>query len=86
MKVILNQTKAFKIYFWIKESGKLIKNGLKNFLTGSGLTSTNNKIVSIIKVIKSLEIRDILLKKTTRTVINQTVGFFRGFSWFVDKS
>ena len=43
---------------------------------GSGITLTNNEIKYIMKVIKSLENRGILLKKTTRKITSQEGGFF----------
>ena len=45
-------------------------------LIGSGIALTNNEIKDIIKVIKSLEKRDILLKGTTKKIINQKRRFF----------
>ena len=43
-------------------------------ITGSGITLTNNDINSI-KVIKSLENRGILLKRTTRKITSKEGGF-----------
>ena len=45
--------------------GKEIKKGISS-ITGSGTTLANNEIKDKIKVIKSLENREILLKGTTR--------------------
>ena len=44
-------------------------------MTGSGITLTNNKIKDI-KVIRSLEKREILLKGTTAKITSQEGGFF----------
>ena len=44
---------------------------------GSETTLTNNEIKYIIKVIKSLENRAILLKGTTRKIINQERRFLQ---------
>ena len=41
----------------------------------SWITLTNNKIKYILKVIKSLENREILLKGTTRKITSQQGGF-----------
>ena len=41
----------------------------------SWITLTNNKIKDILKVIKSLENREILLKGTTRKITSQQGGF-----------
>ena len=41
----------------------------------SWITLTNNKIKDILKVIKSLENRDILLKGTTRKITSEQGGF-----------
>ena len=49
-----------------------IKNKLSS-ITGSGLTLTNNEIKNIVKVIRSLENREILLKVTIRKIISQKV-------------
>ena len=46
-----------------------------NKITNSGIT-LKNRTKCIIKVIKSLENRGILLKETTRKIINQEGGFF----------
>ena len=45
-------------------------------VTGWGIMLTNNEIKDIIKVIKSLENRGILLKRTTKEVTSQKGGFF----------
>ena len=42
---------------------------------GLEITLTNNKIKDIMKVIKSLENRGILLKRTTRKITSQEGGF-----------
>ena len=42
-------------------------------ITGSGLTLTNNEIKNIVKVIRSLENREVLLKVTIRKIISQKV-------------
>ena len=47
----------------------------KEYITGSGITLTNNEIKDIIKVIKSLENREILLKGTTTKITSQEGGF-----------
>ena len=47
----------------------------KAYITGSGITLTNNEIKDIMKVIKSLENRGILLKGTTRKTTSQEGGF-----------
>ena len=47
----------------------------KEYITGSGITLTNNEIKDIMKVIKSLENRGILLKGTTRKITSQEGGF-----------
>ena len=41
----------------------------------SWITLTNNKIKDILKVIKSLENREILLKGTTRKITSEQSGF-----------
>ena len=41
----------------------------------SRITLTNNKIKDILKVIKTLENREILLKGTTRKITSQQGGF-----------
>ena len=41
----------------------------------SWITLTNNKIKDILKVIKSLENREMLLKGTTRKITSQQGGF-----------
>ena len=41
----------------------------------SWITLTNNKIKDILKVIKSLENREILLKGTTRKITSEQGGF-----------
>ena len=58
---------------------KKIKKGILS-TTGSGIMKqtiilTNNEIKHIIKVNKSLENRDILLKGSTRNIISQEGGF-----------
>ena len=55
--------------------GKKIKKGTSS-ITTSGITLINNEIKDIIKYRKSLENREILLKRTTRRVISQEGGFF----------
>ena len=42
---------------------------------GTGITLTNNEIKDIMKLIKSLENREILLKGTTTKVTSQEGGF-----------
>ena len=49
---------------------KKIENRISS-ITGLGTTLTNNEIKDIMKVIQSLEIREILLKGTTRNVTTQ---------------
>ena len=58
-------------------SKKFIKNlkNASNKALGTGITLTNNKIKDIMKVIKSLTIRRILLKGTTRKITSQEEGF-----------
>ena len=48
---------------------------LNKRLCGSGITPTNNEIKDIMKVIKSLENREIVLKGTTRKKIDQDERF-----------
>ena len=48
----------------------------KEYITGSGLTLTNNEIKDIIKVIKALRNREILLKWTNRKITRQEERFF----------
>ena len=43
----------------------------QEYITGSGITLTNNEIKNIIKVIKSLEKRGISLNETKRKIANQ---------------
>ena len=43
----------------------------QEYITGSGITLTNNEIKDIIKVIKSLEKRGILLNETKRKIASQ---------------
>ena len=45
-------------------------------MKGYGITLTNNEIKDIIKVIKSSENREFLLKGTTRKITSQEGGFF----------
>ena len=47
----------------------------KEYITGSEVTLTSNKIKDIIKVIKSLKNREILLKETTRKFTSQEGRF-----------
>ena len=56
---------------------KKIKIGISS-ITGSGITRTNNEIKDIMKVIKSLENWEILLKGTTRKITIQE-GWFTNF-------
>ena len=54
------------------------KNELNKTFTSSKdswITLTNNKIKDILKVIKSLENREILLKGTTRKITSEQGGF-----------
>ena len=53
----------------LQTGNNLINNKIKkssSLLMGSGITLTNNEIKGIIKVIRSLENRGILFKRTTR--------------------
>ena len=50
--------------------GKKIKNGI-SLVKGSGITLTNHEIKDIIKVIKSLESREISLKEITKKIASQ---------------
>ena len=43
--------------------------------SGAGITLTNNELKDIIKVIKSLENREILLKTTTRKILVKKEDF-----------
>ena len=52
-----------------------LKKGFKN-ASGAGITPPNNEIKHIMKVIKSLEKRGILLKRTTRKITGQERGSF----------
>ena len=54
---------------------KRIERLIKEYITGSGITLTNNEIKDIIKVIKSLKNRGILLKEATRKITSQEEGF-----------
>ena len=47
----------------------------KEYITGSGITLKNNEKKDIVKVIKSLQNRGILLKRTTRKITSQEGGF-----------
>ena len=47
----------------------------KEYITGSGITLRNNEIKDIIKVIKSIENREILLKGTTGRITCQERRF-----------
>ena len=49
---------------------KKIKNGILS-VTGSGITLTSHEIKDIIKVIKSLENREMSLKETTGKIARQ---------------
>ena len=49
----------------------------KEYITGSGITLTNNEIQDIMKVSKSLENRGILLKGTSRKITSQKGGFLK---------
>ena len=60
-------------YYFDKGVNELIKKFTSS--KGSGITLTNNEINDIMKVIKSLENRQMLLKETTRKIINQEMGF-----------
>ena len=50
------------------------KKGFEN-ASGAGITLTNNEIKDTMKVIKSLENREILLKGTTRKITSLEEGF-----------
>ena len=52
-----------------------LKKGFKN-ASGAGITPPNNEIKHIMKVIKSLEKRGMLLKRTTRKITGQERGSF----------
>ena len=54
--------------------GKKIKKRILS-ITGSGITLTNNETKDIIKVLKSLETRGILLKRTTRELLVKKDNF-----------
>ena len=47
----------------------------KEYITRSGITLTNSEIKYIMKVIKFLENRGILLKRTTRKITSHEGGF-----------
>ena len=47
----------------------------KEYITGSKITLTNNEIKDIMKVMKSLENKEILLKETTRKITSREGGF-----------
>ena len=47
--------------------GEKIKKGISS-ITGSRITLTNNEIKDIMKIIKSLECKEIFLKGTTRQI------------------
>ena len=51
----------------------------KEYILGSGITLTINEMRDIMKVIKSLENREISLKRTTRKITSQDGGFFNFF-------
>ena len=51
----------------------------KEYTLDSGITLTINEMKDIIKVIKSLENREISLKKTTRKITSQDGGFLNFF-------
>ena len=51
----------------------------KEYALDSGITLTINEMKDIIKVIKSLENREISLKKTTRKITSQDGGFLNFF-------
>ena len=58
----------------LQTGNNLINNKIKkssSLLMGSGITLTNNEIKGIIKVIRSLENRGILFKRTTRKISSQ---------------
>ena len=58
--------------------GKVLHKKLSS-ITGSGITLQNNEIKDIIKVIRYLENRGILLKRTTKKITTR-----KGFSIFLD--
>ena len=60
-------------------TSKYILKDLKNVF-GAGITLTNNEIKGIIKVIKFLENRGILLKKTTKKTASPEGGYLN-FLW-----
>ena len=51
----------------------------KEYILGSGITLTINEMRDIMKVIKSLENREISLKRTTRKIASQDGGFLNFF-------
>ena len=55
--------------------GKKIRKGISS-ITFSGITLTNNEKKDIMKVSKSVENREILLKGTTRKITSQEERFF----------
>ena len=55
-------------------TGKKMKKGF-SLITGLRITLTNNEVKDIIKEIKSLENREILLKRTTRNITGKEGGF-----------
>ena len=54
--------------------GKKINKGISS-ITASGITLTNNEVKNILKVIKSLENRENLLKAATTKITSQEQGF-----------
>ena len=52
-----------------------INKGINELNKDLWITLTNNKIKDILKVIKSLENREILLKGTTRKITSEKGGF-----------
>ena len=44
-------------------------------ITGSGITRTNNEKKDFAKVIRSLEIRGVLLRGTTKNIISRDIAF-----------
>ena len=55
-------------------TGKKMKKGF-SLITGLRITPTNNEVKDIIKEMKSLENREILLKRTTRNITGKEGGF-----------
>ena len=76
IKKIINKvdklSKIMKLYD--KNLLKNLKNAFDKAL-GTGINLTNNEARYIMKVIKSLENRDILIKGTTRKITGQKGGF-----------